>query len=115
MLLLASAEQMDGRRPLRLSPRSLWGLRHLTQIAEKHFGESKGLKLTDSPSEAGYEFPNDTFALNDNFSIGAKGITFLYNTYEIALYADGPTELFLTYHEIKDLLKPDGPLGFLRE
>lgn len=90
-------------------------MRHLTQIAEKHFRESKGLKLTDSLSEAGCEFPNDTFALKDNFSIGAKGITFLYNTYEIASYANGPTELFLTYHEIKDLLKPDGPLGSLRK
>ena len=87
----------------------------LTHIAEKHFRESKGLKPTDSLREAGYEFPNDAFALNDNFSIGAKGITFLYNTYEIASYADGPTELFLTYHEIKDLLKPGGLLGSLRE
>ena len=51
---------------------------------------------------------------NDNFSIGAQGITFSY-IYEIASYADGPTELLLTYREIKDLLKPDGPLGRMGE
>ena len=87
----------------------------LTQIAETQFRKDKGLNPTDSLKEAGYEFPNDTFALNDNFSIGARGITFFYNTYEIASYTDGPTELLLTYREIKDLLKPDGPLGRIGE
>lgn len=87
----------------------------LTQIADKQFREAKGLKPTDSLREAGYEFPNDAFALNDNFSIGAKGITFFYNIYEIASYADGPTELLLTYQEIKGLLKPNGLLGPVRE
>lgn len=48
-------------------------------------------------------------------SIGATGIAFFYNIYEIASYADGPTELLLTYHEITDLLKPDGLMAPLRE
>jgi hypothetical protein len=74
----------------------------------------KGLKPADSLKHAGYEFPHDAFALNDNFSIGANGITFFYNPYEIASYADGPTELLMTYREINELIKPDGPLGGLR-
>lgn len=87
----------------------------LTQRAEAQFRKSKGLTPNDSLMQAGYTFPNGTFALNDNFSIGPKGITFFYNPYEIASYADGPTELLLTYPEIKDLLRPDGLLGQMRK
>lgn len=87
----------------------------LNRIAEERFRASKGLKPADSLKQAGYEFPNDTFMLNDNFSIGPTGITFFYNPYEIASYADGPTELLLTYRQIRDLLRPDGLLGPMRE
>ncbi|HKX17711.1 MAG TPA: DUF3298 domain-containing protein [bacterium] len=87
----------------------------LTQRAEAHFRKNKGLTPTDSLTQAGYTFPNNTFTLNDNFSIGPKGVTFFYNPYEVASYADGPTELLLAYPEIKDLLRPDGLLAQMRK
>lgn len=87
----------------------------LTQIAEKKFRASNGIDPGTSLREAGYTFfKNDTFALNDNFWIGPRGLTFFYNPYEIAPYSMGTTELFLPYREIRDLIKPDGLLGAMR-
>ncbi len=39
-----------------------------------------------------------------NFLLEAEGITFLYNTYEIASYAEGTISVFLSYEELKDFL-----------
>ncbi len=87
----------------------------LTRIAENKFRTVKGIKPGMTLHDAGYVFfKNDTFALNDNFWIGPKGITFFYNPYEIASYAMGTTELLLTYGEIRDLIKPGGLLGHVR-
>jgi len=87
----------------------------LTRIAENKFRTAKGIKPGMTLHDAGYIFfKNDTFALNDNFWIGPKGITFFYNPYEIASYAMGTTELLLTYGEIRDLIKPSGLLGYVQ-
>lgn len=87
----------------------------LTQIAEAKFRASHGIQPGTSLRDAGYIFfHHDRFALNDNFWIGPKGLTFFYNPYEIAPWAMGTTELLLTYREIGDLLKPDGLLGWTR-
>lgn len=45
--------------------------------------------------------------------VSARAITRAIN--DFLLTGDGPTELLLTYREIKDLLKPDGPLGRMGE
>jgi hypothetical protein len=88
---------------------------HLTRIAENKFRTVKGIKPGMTLHDAGsFFFKNDTFALNDNFWIGPKGITFFYNPYEIASYAMGTTELLLTYGEIRDLIKPSGLLGYVQ-
>lgn len=83
----------------------------LNTNAEKKFRELKGLKPDESLSDAGFDFKDNKFSLNDNFLIGKTGITFYYNSYEIAPYAMGPTELVLDYTEIKDLIRTDGPLS----
>ena len=41
-------------------------------------------------------------------------MTFFYNTYEIAPYAMGTTELPLSYRVIGELIRPDGLLGPMR-
>jgi len=92
-----------------------WYEPRLTRIAENNFRAVKGVKPGMTLRDAGYIFfKNDTFALNENYWIGPKGITFYYNPYEIAPYAMGPTELLLTYREIRELIKPDGVLGPVR-
>ena len=87
----------------------------LTRIAENRFRARNGIKPGMTLRDAGYIFfKNDTFALNDNFWFGPKGVTFFYNTYEIAPYAMGTTELLLTYRQINELIRPDGLLRSMR-
>jgi hypothetical protein len=87
----------------------------LTRTAENEFRAQHGIKPGMTLRDAGYIFfKNGTFALNDNFWLGPKGVTFFYNTYEIAPYAMGTTELVLTYRQIRELIHPDGLLGPMR-
>lgn len=64
-------------------------------------------------NEAGYWFEGGKFYLNENFLITETGLSFFYNSYEIAPYAGGPTELEIPYSAIQDCIKKDGPLKFL--
>jgi hypothetical protein len=48
---------------------------------------------------------------NDNFSVTEKGVTFLYNQYEIAPYVMGATVVLLPYNDIKDLISKDSPVA----
>jgi predicted DNA-binding protein len=53
----------------------------------------------------------------DNFSVGAKGVTFLYDAgYPHAIQAFEPAgRYFFSFAELKAYIKPDGPLGqFIR-
>lgn len=52
----------------------------------------------------GYLCSTEIFA-PENFIIGNKGITFIYNTYEIAPYDRGMTELYIEYSDIGKLMK----------
>jgi hypothetical protein len=41
-----------------------------------------------------------------NVYVGSKGLSFVYNPYEIASYADGQITLFLPYNKLFPLLTP---------
>jgi len=86
----------------------------LTLIAEQKFRKAKGLSADASLRQAGYSFDNDRFRLAGNFAIGPEGLTFLYNLYEIASYAQGITVFLIGYGEINTLIRPDGPVGSFR-
>ena len=43
--------------------------------------------------------------VEQNFTLEAEGITFVYNTYEIASYAEGTISVFLPNEELKDFIK----------
>lgn len=47
------------------------------------------------------------FKLSDNFYYGVNGIVFVYPLYELASYAEGMTELTLSYRTAKALFKPE--------
>ncbi len=49
---------------------------------------------------------DNSIEANNNFCITQKGITFLYNPYEIAAYAYGEIELFIPFEEIKSVVNP---------
>ncbi len=66
-------------------------------------------------AEEGFWFGENGFSLNANFLPGEKSITFYYNSYEIAPYAFGPTEVTVPYENFKQVIRADGPLGFVFE
>ncbi len=80
----------------------------LNKIGEQIFRKNE--KLADTArlyNGRTYFFRDNKFALPDNYIIGEKGITFLYNVYTIKPYAAGKTELFIPYKDIKHLLRPN--------
>ena len=83
----------------------------LNVIGEKAFRELRNLDDADSLEEHGFSFENDVFSLNDNFGVLREGLEFIFNSYEIAPYAMGPTELLIAYEDINSLIRSDGPLG----
>ncbi len=50
-------------------------------------------------------FFGDEFNLPENIGFSDEGVIFLYNTYEIAAYAQGVTEFTIPYEDIQDILK----------
>jgi hypothetical protein len=83
----------------------------LNIIGEEIFRETNEIEPTKDLTEAGYWFDNNKFSLNNNFTLDEYGLTFYYNNYEITAYAFEPTELFIPYNRISDLIKPDGLIG----
>lgn len=77
----------------------------LTQLGEIAFRKVRVLSDTTSLMEAGFEFPEDEFSLNDNYGFLPEGITFYYNNYEIAPYVIGPTQIVIPYTSLTSLLK----------
>lgn len=78
----------------------------LTKIAEGIFRTQLEIPADASLEEQGFEFENNTFALNDNYMCTPEGLVFLYNTYEIAPYAAGITEILIPWNKIEKILTP---------
>jgi hypothetical protein len=83
----------------------------LNIVGEEIFRQTNEIEPSKDLTEAGYWFDNNKFSVNNNFTIDEYGLTFYFNNYEITAYAFGPTELFIPYDRISDLIKPDGLLG----
>lgn len=79
----------------------------LNAIGEARFRALEGLDPKAGLRENNFWFPNDQFQLNDNFFIDPKGVTFVYNPYEVNCYACGPPIVLLPYSDLRDLLRPD--------
>ncbi len=82
----------------------------LNKVAEEEFRKLKELGEYEDLDEAGYWFDDNRFSINDNFAISDEGLTFYYNSYEIAAYAYGPTELIIPLAKISQLIKDGGIL-----
>lgn len=82
----------------------------LTAIAEKIFRKNEKLS-PDQSLKDNYFFENDTFKLNDNFTVTDEGLLFLYNPYEIKAYAFGITKLVIPFSELQDIAKPGSLLS----
>lgn len=77
----------------------------LRRIGERVFRREYELSDTSSLEENMFEFPDDRFDLNQNYGFTAAGVLFYYNSYEIAAYAMGPSEVLIPYDSIKQLAK----------
>lgn len=71
----------------------------LLHIAEQEFKRLKSI-CNDSTEW----FWGGKFYLTNNFAVLTDGILFYYQTYEIAPYVFGPTELFLSWKMLKEAL-----------
>lgn len=74
----------------------------ISKIAEQEFRKSKEFNETQSLNKAGYIFPNDKFALSENFGFQNSKLIFYYNSYEIGAYSEGPTEIAIELKELKE-------------
>lgn len=75
-------------------------------LAKKKFYAMNHLEENVSLNEKGYMFEDDKFYLAENIIINNEELIVRYNHYEIAPYAQGPTELKFSYKEIKSYLNP---------
>ena len=76
----------------------------MLDIADKEFRQLRDLTHNVSLEAAGYDFPNNTFTLSDNFAVVKKGLVFYYNSYDIAAYVYGSTELFIPFDKLDGVL-----------
>lgn len=76
----------------------------LLPLAEAEFRKLRDLSADDNLEDAGFDFPNNKFSLSDNFAVMKKGLLFYYNSYDIAAYVFGPTELFIPYEKLNGVV-----------
>lgn len=77
----------------------------LVKIIEK-IALLNGVKGNQGLAEKGYW----DIKISDNIYITNSGIGFFYNTYDIACYVAGYTDLFIPFSEIKEFIEPASPI-----
>lgn len=83
----------------------------LNVAGEKAFREARQLGEHSSLEEDGFNFANNAFVLNDNYGVNKDGLSFIFNSYEVAPYVMGPTEFTIPYEDIRSLIRSNGLLG----
>jgi hypothetical protein len=79
-------------------------MQQFTALAENEFRKVRKLSPDANYEEAGFWFSDNRFALPDTFGLLRDGIILYYNSYEIAPYSSGPTEIKLSKKQLGDLL-----------
>jgi hypothetical protein len=77
----------------------------LNKVIDADFRKMKGLSATDNLQEKAYLYDNK-ITYSNNFALEKKGIRFYYNSYDIAPYSTGPTDLFVPWEDLKGIM-PD--------
>lgn len=76
----------------------------LREMAELAFREARGLGPEESLSDAGF-FWGGPFALPENFALTEDGLYLVYNPYEAAAYANGPTDFTISREKLGEVLR----------
>jgi hypothetical protein len=79
----------------------------LRNLVEKSFRKQQAVAPGNNLEEKGYFLRDGQFFLPANFGIGAQGILFYYNPYEIAAYAVGPIQVMVPYTQLDGVLRKD--------
>lgn len=74
-------------------------------FCESEFRKQQNIGVNESLEAKGFWFENELFFLPENFCYSPEGLSFFYNSYEIAPYAFGIIELKLNHEQIKSFLK----------
>ncbi len=74
----------------------------VAELAETYL--EKELNISKNQNTDDYFF-DEFFKMPENIGFSDEGIIFLYNTYEIAAYAQGVTEFTIPYSDISEFLK----------
>lgn len=74
------------------------------ELVQKAFYTEKNLPENASLNEHGFMFEDNEFYLPQNIIISPKNVRAHYNHYEIASYADGPTDVVFTFDEVRPFL-----------
>jgi hypothetical protein len=78
---------------------------YLNELGLEEFRKEQELADTTSLEDAGFTFPENRFQLNENYGFRKEGIVFFYNSYEVAPYSMGPTEIIIPYEKLSGWFK----------
>jgi hypothetical protein len=79
----------------------------VTKVIIEKYLKDKGV---ESLEEYGYAEEEKFIPNGDMLSYGRDGITFVYNTYVIAPYAEGPQAILLSWNELKSYLNKNSAI-----
>ncbi len=92
----------NSKRQLKLDDLLIKGKKaQLNRLVEKHFDKW----LMDNELDVAEHKATWEYKMTDNVTFGKKGLTFLYQPYEIGFYAMGMPEVIVPYHELKGVIK----------
>jgi Protein of unknown function (DUF3298)/Deacetylase PdaC len=77
----------------------------LKKSGEEAFRSTRELADTASFEFNGYSFDDNAFGLNHNYGFRQDGIVFYYNSYEVAPYSMGPTEVVIPYERMRSWIR----------
>ena len=91
-----------------LNASDIFEINKLTELAFDYFLIERGLEKNGVDIEKeGFWFKDNKFHLNENFKIDSKYVTFLYNPYEIASYADGQILIEIPLNKLESTVKKE--------
>jgi hypothetical protein len=76
----------------------------LLAISEAAFKRTMNLDLDTNLVDTQYEFSTGAFMLPPNFSVGAEGLHFYYNPYDLGAFALGAISFEIPYQEILSII-----------
>lgn len=79
-----------------------YGAGKLLPLAESKFRELNKLDSKADLNDAGFMFKDGEFALPENMGLTKEGVLMVYNSYEVASYAQGETRFIIPYSALND-------------